>query len=73
MDAERSERDGLAVVLAVVLLIGVVLISRELVGLWWTVAAAYGPIVVAYCGPTLARRAAVEVEVRRFRRAVRRS
>ncbi|MER5371451.1 hypothetical protein [Streptomyces sp. NPDC002722] len=68
-----DERDGLAAAVAVVLLIGVVLISRELVGLWWTVAIAYGPLLVAYCGPTLARRAAIEVEVRRYRRAVRRS
>ncbi|MFJ1840028.1 hypothetical protein ACIOJ9_40015 [Streptomyces sp. NPDC088175] len=70
---EQAERDGLAVVLAVVLLIGATLICRELVGLWWTVAVAYGPLVAAYCGPTLVRRAAIEVEVRRYRRAARRA
>lgn len=67
-----DDRDGLAVVLAVVLLIGGVLICRELVGLWPTVAVAYGPLLAAYCGPTLLRRAAVELEVRRGARSLRR-
>ncbi|MFJ8856336.1 hypothetical protein [Streptomyces sp. NPDC102437] len=67
-----DDGDRLAVTLAVVLLVGVTLISRELVGLWPTVAIAYGPVVAAYAVPPVVRRLTLEHQVRRHRRALRR-
>ncbi|MYX75087.1 hypothetical protein [Streptomyces sp. SID3915] len=69
----RGQDEAAAVAVAVVLLVGVVLISREAVGLWPTVAVAYGLVLAAYAGPMVARRAAVEAEVRRYRREIRRT
>lgn len=69
MDYQDQERDTeLAAVLAVLLLVGITLIARELAGLWPAVAVGMGPVLAVYCGPPIARRIAVAVEVRRFRR-----
>lgn len=67
------DQDPLAVTLAVALLVGGVLIGRELLGLWPVVALAYGVLLAAYCGPTLAHRLVVLLEVWRFRRHLRRT
>ncbi|MGW1903060.1 hypothetical protein ACWCQB_38125 [Streptomyces hirsutus] len=58
----------LAAVLAVLLLVGITLITRELLGLWPAVAVGMAPALAVYWGPAVARRIAVAVEVRRFRR-----
>lgn len=65
---DDDQEQVLAAALAVLLLVGVTLIARELFGLWPAVVVGMGPVVAVYCGPPAARRIAVEVEVRRFRR-----
>ncbi|MGC0379778.1 hypothetical protein [Streptomyces sp. SAI-229] len=64
----HQEDPELAAVLAVLLLVGITLIARELAGLWPAVAVGMGPVLAVYCGPPAARRIAVAVEIRRFRR-----
>ncbi|MFC8778403.1 hypothetical protein ACFT5E_34725 [[Kitasatospora] papulosa] len=68
-----SERDSLALTLAVGLLIGGVLIGREILGLWPVVAVTYGPLVAIYCGPEVVRRLLIRREVWRFGRELRRA
>ncbi|WP_411120353.1 hypothetical protein [Streptomyces sp. 058-1L] len=70
---ERQGDDGLAVAVAVALLVGGVLIGRELLGLWPVVVVAYGVLLAVYCGPMLARRVADEALVRRFARRLKRA
>lgn len=65
---DHDQDQVLAVALAVLLLVGVTLIAREVLGLWPAVVVGMGPVIAAYCGPPVARRIAAEVEVRRFRR-----
>ncbi|MFD8903194.1 hypothetical protein [Streptomyces ardesiacus] len=69
MHHQGRDQDGaLAAVLAALLLVGGTLIVRELLGLWPAVAAGMAPALALYGGPPVARRIAVAVEVRRFRR-----
>ncbi|MFF5596667.1 MULTISPECIES: hypothetical protein [Streptomyces] len=65
---DHDEDQALAAALAVLLLVGITLIARELAGLWAAVAVGMGPVLAVYCGPPVARRIAVAVEIRRFRR-----
>ncbi|MFH9894391.1 hypothetical protein ACH4OQ_38480 [Streptomyces luteogriseus] len=67
---DHDQEQVLAAVLAALLLVGVTLIARELFGLWPAVVVGMGPVVAVYCGPPTARRIAVAVEVRRFRRRI---
>lgn len=68
MHHQDQEQDHLAAVLAVLLLVGITLITRELLGLWPAVAVGMGPALAVYWGPSVARRIAIGVEARRFRR-----
>jgi hypothetical protein len=65
---DRDQDQALAATLAALLLVGVTLIARELVGLWPAAGLAMGAVLVGYWGPPAARRIAAAVEVRRFRR-----
>lgn len=65
---DHDQEQALAVTLAALLLVGITLIARELAGLWPAVAVGMGPVLAVYCGPPAARRIAVAVEIRRFRR-----
>jgi hypothetical protein len=65
---DHDQDQVLAAALAALLLVGVTLIARELFGLWPAVVVGMGPVIAVYCGPPAARRIAVAVEVRRFRR-----
>jgi hypothetical protein len=65
---DRDQDQALAATLAALLLVGVTLIARELVGLWPAAGLAMGAVLVGYWGPAAARRIAVWHEVRRFRR-----
>lgn len=65
---DEDQDQALAAALAVLLLVGITLIARELAGLWPAVAVGMGPVLAAYCGPPAARRIAIWREVRRFRR-----
>lgn len=64
----RDETQALAVTLGLLLLIGGVLVADATVGPWWAFGGAAGPVVTGYLAPGLAR----EIEVRRFRRRLRR-
>lgn len=65
---DHDQEQALAVALAVLLLVGITLIARELAGLWPAVVVGMGPVLAVYCGPLAARRIALAVEIRRFRR-----
>jgi hypothetical protein len=65
---DHDQDQALAATLAALLLVGITLIVRELVGLWPAVGLGMGSVLVAYWGPAAARRIAVAVAVRRFRR-----
>lgn len=65
---DHDQDQALAAALAVLLLVGITLIARELAGLWPAVAVGMGPVLAVYCGPPIARRIALAAEVRRFRR-----
>jgi hypothetical protein len=64
----QDHDQALAATVAALLLVGVTLMAREMVGLWSAVAIGMGSVLVAYWGPATVRRIAVAVEVRRFRR-----
>jgi uncharacterized membrane protein len=69
MHHQNHDQDqALAAVLAALLLVGGTLIVRELLGLWPAAVAGMAPALALYLGPLAARRIAVAVEVRRFRR-----
>jgi hypothetical protein len=65
---DHDQDQVLAAALTVLLLVGVTLIAREVLGLWPAVVVGMGPVLAVYCGPPAARRIAAEVEVWRFRR-----
>lgn len=64
----RDEEQALAVTVGLLLLIGGVLIARELLGLWLAFTVAVVPVVGGYAAPIVAR----WLTLRRFARAVRR-
>lgn len=65
---DHDQDQALAATLAALLLVGITLIARELVGLWPAAGLAMGAVLVGYWGPGAARRIAVWHAVRRFRR-----
>ena len=67
-DQDHDQDQHLAGALAALLLVGVTLIARELIGLWPAAGLGMGTVLAAYWGPGAARRIAVAVAVRRFRR-----
>ncbi|MEW1605584.1 hypothetical protein [Streptomyces sp. NPDC093808] len=70
MNHRQNRDDALAAVLAVLLLVGITLITRELAGLWAAVAVGMGPALAVYWGPPIARQIALAAEIRRFRRRI---
>ncbi|WP_460073940.1 hypothetical protein [Streptomyces sp. YKOK-I1] len=67
-DQEHDQDQHLAGALAALLLVGVTLIVREAVGLWSAAGLGMGAVLAAFWGPAAARRLAVALAVRRFRR-----
>ncbi|HEY8981739.1 MAG TPA: hypothetical protein VIU15_19405 [Streptomyces sp.] len=67
-DQDHDQDQHLAGALAALLLVGVTLIARETWGLWPATGLGMGAVLLAYWGPAVARRIAIVVEVRRFRR-----
>ncbi|MFB7225661.1 MULTISPECIES: hypothetical protein [Terrabacteria group] len=67
-DRERDEAHAFAVTVGLLLLIGGVLLMRQLWGVWAAFALAAAPVLACYLGPPIAR----EVAVRRFARQLRR-
>lgn len=64
----QDHDQALAATLAALLLVGITLIARELVGLWPAAGLVMGAVLVGYWGPAAARRIAIAAAVRRFRR-----
>jgi hypothetical protein len=67
---DQDQDQALAATVAALLLVGVTLMTREMVGLWPAVAIGMGSVLVAYWGPATVRRIVVAVELRRFRRRI---
>jgi hypothetical protein len=67
---DHDQDQALAATLAALLLVGITLIARELAGLWPAVGLVMGTVLVAYWGPGAARRIAIALAVRRFRRHI---
>ncbi|MFF2527267.1 hypothetical protein [Streptomyces liangshanensis] len=65
----RDEEQALAVTLALLLLIGGVLVLRELLGVWGAFASAAGVVLAGYYTPWLVRWAIVRRAVRELRRS----
>lgn len=64
----RDQDQALAGALGALLLVGMTLIVRELVGLWSATALGMGAVLAAYWGPAAVRRISLAVELHRFRR-----
>lgn len=66
-----DDRQALAVTLGLLLLIGGVLLLREVAGVWWAFTITAGAVVGAYYLPDITRRLITRRAVRRLRRALR--